>query len=191
VRERRVDLAFVTLAAANGDTAHLTGDALEGGQVAAPAAASYDGLQTRPLLDMPLRLLVHRDHPLARKARLTLRDLAGVRYIALRNTTAGVFVRRQLAAAGHPIEVAQTVEVPATAILYVELGLGETFVPAMQVAALGSRRLLRALPVAGLPRTPLGWATLDFSLLPEVAVELLDEADRATRKWRATPSLAT
>jgi DNA-binding transcriptional LysR family regulator len=159
VRRRRVDLAFVTLAKA------------------------YQGLETRPVLDMPLRLLVHRDHPLAKKKRISVRALSEIRYIALRNSTAVEYVRARLAAEGAVLDVADTVDTPATAILHVELGLGETFVPAYQVPSLRARKLLRALPVAGLPPTPLGWACLDFELLPPMAKALMEEVAGVARSW--------
>ena len=160
VRQRRVDLAFVTL------------------------ARSYPGLQTRPVVDMPLRLLVHHEHPFASRRRVPRSALAEIRYIALRHSTAVELVRERLAADGVVLEVADTVDTPATAILHVELGLGETFVPAHQVRSLASNERLRVIPVDGLPSTPLGWACLEFDLLPPMAHELIAEVSR--RIHRAT-----
>jgi DNA-binding transcriptional LysR family regulator len=160
LHQRRVDLAFVTL------------------------AEPYRGIETRPVLEMPLRLLVRSDHPLATRRRVSLQALSQIRYIALGSSTAAQFVRQHVASQGHELAVAQTVDTPATAILYVELGLGETLVPAMQAPALTSRRSLRALAVNGLPTTPLGWASLDFSLLPQAGHQLIREVDRAARKWK-------
>jgi DNA-binding transcriptional LysR family regulator len=160
VRQRRVDLAFVTLAKA------------------------YKGIQTRPVLDMPLLLLVHRDHRFARKKRLSLGELREIRYIALRNSTAVEYIGARLAARGSALEVADTVDTPATAILHVELGLGETLVPAHQAASFRTNGLVRVLAVPELPPTPLGWASLDFELLPPMASALMDEVAGFARRWR-------
>jgi DNA-binding transcriptional LysR family regulator len=159
VRQRRVDLAFVTL------------------------AASYRGLETRSVVDMPLRLLVHREHPFAARKRLPLSTLSRIRYIALHNSTAVEYLRARLAGDGVPLEIAYTVDTPATAVLHVELGLGETFVPAYQAVSLAASDHVRAVAVAGLPSTPLGWACLDFGLLPPMAQALIAEVDRRAPGW--------
>ena len=77
------------------------------------------------------------------------------------------------------LDVAHQVDTEGTAILYVELGLGHTVLPAVQATALAKRSGLRALPIRGLPPMPLGWAARDFELLSSAADEFLALFDRA------------
>lgn len=63
--------------------------------------------------------------------------------------------------------MAETVDTPATAILHVELGLGQTFVPAVQVPPVVRGGLVHAVPVSGLPAVPLGWAKFEVKIRSE------------------------
>ncbi len=155
VRERRADLAFVAL------------------------WRETPGFQYRGKLDMPYMLLVHRDDPLAGRQRIDLKRLAETRFIAVgEQSTTSQFVRQHMADRGWQLPIAHTVDTEGTAILYVELGLGHAVLPTVQAAALAKRAELRALPIRGLPRMPLGWAARDFGLLSTAAREFLALFDR-------------
>jgi len=161
VRERRADLAFV---ARWQETA---------------------GFQYRAKLDMPYVLLVHRDDPLARRRRLDLERVAETRFIAVgEHSTTSSFIGEHLADRGRQLQIAHTVDTEGTAILYVELGLGQAALPSVQAAALVKRGELRALPIRGLPPMPLGWAARDFELLSTAAREFLALFDRSLQQLR-------
>ncbi len=159
VRQRRADLAFVTL------------------------SPERRGFAIRPVVEMPLLLLVNRDDPMARRKRLPIKALEGIRYIALGGSSTIDFLHQHLEPAGVRLRVADTVDTPATAILHVELGLGQTFVPAVQAPPFVRGGLVRAISVSGLPAVPLGWAALDFDILPSVAQEFLGIVDNHARRW--------
>jgi len=161
LRERRADLAFVARWRAT------------------------PGFAYRLQLEMPSMLLVHRNDPLARRQRVDLERLAGTRFIAIgEQSTTSEFVREHLAERGHQLSIAHTVDTEGTAILYVELGLGHAVLPAVQALALTKRTDLRALPVRGLPPTPLGWVARDFGLLSTAAREFLALCDRTSSQPR-------
>src|SRR5262249_61020692 len=61
-----------------------------------------------------------------------------------------------------------------TANVFVELGLGEAIVPAVQGQAFDRGGRVRAIPIRGLPSIPVGWAARRFALLPPVAPEVMD-----------------
>ncbi len=159
VRQRRADLAFVTL------------------------SHERRGFAIRPVVEMPLLLLVNRDDPMARRKRLPIKALEGIRYIALGGSSTIDFLHQHLETAGVQLPVADTVDTPATAILHVELGLGQTFVPVVQAPPVVRSGLVRAISVSGLPAVPLGWAALDFDILPSVAQEFLEIMDDKARRW--------
>jgi DNA-binding transcriptional LysR family regulator len=76
-----------------------------------------------------------------------------------------------------------------TANVFVELGLGQAIVPAVQGQAFGRGGRVRAIPIQGLPSIPVGWAARRFALLPPVAREFMDILTTAARRWRDIPGL--
>src|SRR5262249_20949457 len=70
-----------------------------------------------------------------------------------------------------------------TANVFVELGLGEAIVPAVQGQAFDRGGRVRAIPIRGLPSIPVGWAARRFALLPPVAHEFMDIFATAARRW--------
>lgn len=158
VRQRRADIAFITL------------------------DENRRGFQVRPVFAKPLLLLVNRDDPLAARKRVPIKALEDIRYIALAGSTTIDFLRKHFESAGVNLRVERSVDTPETAILHVELGLGQTFVPAAQAPPLVRSGLLRAIPVSGLPAVPVGWAALDFDILPPVTHEFLSIVDREAER---------
>lgn len=150
VRERRADLAFVA------------------------SWAGATGFEYRHELDMRHRLLVHRDDPLARLQRIHLERLAEARLVSVgARSPISRFLSDHLAGLGKELRIGDTVDTEGTAVLFVELGLGQLVLPEAQAAALAKRAELRALPIRGLPAMPLGWAARDFRLLSAAAQEFL------------------
>lgn len=159
IRERRADLAFI---AQSGDT---------------------PGFQFRRAVQMPYALLVHAQDALASRARIDLRRLAEVSFIAVGSDSAtATFVAEQLAKRDRDLAVAHTVDTEGTAILYVELGLGQVVLPAVQAVALAKRSELVAVAIRGLPPLTLGWAARDFELLSRPTHDFLDIFEATIRK---------
>lgn len=155
IRERRADLAFVEL------------------------SQETPGFERRTVVEMPLVLLVHRDDPLGKRTRIDLPQLEKIRYVSVgRDSTTFRFVEGHLAGRGRRLVPHHTVDTEGTAILYAELGLGHTLVPAVQAAALERRSELRAITVRGLPPVPVGWAARSFAHLPSAPREFMETFDR-------------
>lgn len=161
VARRRADMAFVT----------ITGD--------------VRGFEQRPVLEMPSVLLVRRDDPLARRRRsISLRDLDGIRYISLpESTSTQRFIRDALLREGMTLTSTAKVDDFDTANVFVQLGFGHAIVPAVQGRNFERAGRVRAIQIAGLPPIPVGWAARSIQLLPPVAVEFMDILLRTARQW--------
>jgi DNA-binding transcriptional LysR family regulator len=161
VLENRADLAFVT------------------------HAAAFPGIQQRPVLEMPLRLLVASDDPLSRRRSVELRDLAAIRYVSLAaGTSSGAFVRETLRAQGLAMQPVAAVDDWDTAKVFVEIGVGQAIVPAVHAHGFAKEGGVRALPIRGLPPLRVGWAARDFRLLPATALEFMAAFRASAVRWR-------
>jgi DNA-binding transcriptional LysR family regulator len=150
----------------------------------------FAGIAQRPVLEMPLMLLVARGDPLARRRRVELRDLAEIRYVSLTAaTSSGAFIRERLRAHGLAIQTVATVDDPDTANVLVEIGVGHAIVSAVHARAFARQGKVRALPIDGLPPLRAGWAARDFGLLPGVAHEFMAAFLRSSSRWRRIPGL--
>jgi len=161
VLENRADLAFIT---------HV---------------AEFAGIQQRPVLEMPLLLLVASGDPLARRRSVGLRDLATLRYVSLAAaTSSGGYVRETLRAEGLQMQPVAAVDDWDTAHVFVELGVGQAIVPAVHAHAFAREGGVRALPIRGLPALRVGWAARDFDLLPATAHEFMAGFEASAGRWR-------
>jgi DNA-binding transcriptional LysR family regulator len=160
VRTRRADLALV------------------------PLVDPIPDLETRRAFDAPLRLLVPRTDPLARRGdAVRIVDLVDLRYVSLGPETATHrHVTRALRARGIAVETTETVTDATLAILAVEIGHGHTFVPAVEARVAERRGLVKALRVKGLPPLPIGWAARRFAELPRVAEVFLEAVDASVQR---------
>ncbi len=161
VLENRADVAFIT------------------------HAAEFPGIQQRPVLEMPLLLLVPSGDPLSRRQHVELQDLASIRYISLSAaTSSGAFVRETLRAQGLKMQVVAAVDDWDTANVFVEIGVGQAIVPAVHAHTFAREGEVRALPIRGLPALRVGWAARDFRLLPAMAHEFMADFQASTTSWR-------
>jgi DNA-binding transcriptional LysR family regulator len=118
-----------------------------------------DGILQQPLLELDYVLLTARDHPLARRKSLKLRDLNGLPCIGLaRGRTSRDQLSHSLARRGVELATVMTVCDWDTAIHLVELGLGSTIVPSWYAHAAVSGSGTVAVPISDLPPTRVGWA---------------------------------
>ena len=166
VARHRADMAFVTI------------------------GVGLPGFEQRPVLEQPLRLLVRRDHALAARRAVTIRDLGSIRYIALSESTSSHrIIADAMAREGIALTPTARVDDFDTANVFVELGLGEAIVPAVQGRAFDRGGRVRAIRIRGLPSIPVGWAARRFALLPPVAHEFMDIFATAARRWGDIPDL--
>jgi LysR family carnitine catabolism transcriptional activator len=107
----------------------------------ASAGREERDLQTEQLCSDRFYLVCRRDHPLATKGTVRLRDLAEFPFIHLARTSS---VRQHLNAALHPLQVRTAFEVEQlpTVTALVEAGLGITVVPALTLFQFRSPRLV-------------------------------------------------
>jgi DNA-binding transcriptional LysR family regulator len=143
------------------------------------------GIQQRPVLEMPLVLLIAPGDPLARRRHVALRDLAAIRYVSLAAaTSSGAFLRETLRAEGLEIQTVATVDDWDTAKVFVEIGVGHAIVPAVHAHSFAKEGGVRALPIRGLPALCVGWAARDFRLLPSTAHDFMAAFLRSASRWR-------
>ena len=148
------------------------------------------GFEQRPVLEQPLRLLVRRDHALAARRAVAIRDLESIRYIALSESTSSHrIIAEAVTREGIALTPTARVDDFDTANVFVELGLGEAIVPAVQGRAFDRGGRVRAIPIRGLPSIPVGWAARRFVLLPPVAHEFMDILATAARRLCDIPDL--
>lgn len=130
-------------------------------------------LEQRQLIDMPLLLLVNCQHSLANKRSVNVRDLTSIRYIGLHQSSTYAFVQSQLDRLNLSFSITDTVATAESAILMVELGLGETLLPAMHLPQVRRNKMLRAIPIQSLDPVPLAWAAMHFDSLPTIATTFM------------------
>ena len=166
VARRRADLAFIT----------ITGE--------------LPGFELRPVLEQPLMLLVRADDPLASRRHVRIQDLRTISYIALSESTAhNGLIREHVGQQGVSLTPTARVDDFDTANVFVELGLGQAIVPAVQGRDFDRGGRVRAIPIRGLPPVPVGWAARRFKLLPPVALEFIDVLAETAKQWRGIPGV--
>ena len=149
------------------------------------------GVQQWAALELPMVLVVPGDDPLARRRRVQILDLQGIRYVALPQGTATYAkVESVLRQAGVTLRPSTTVDDFDTAVLFVQLGLGHAIVPAIHARNLLGGSDARALEIVGFPRISLGWAALRFASATPLAREFMRVFSVAARKWPRIPGLA-
>jgi DNA-binding transcriptional LysR family regulator len=137
-----------------------------------------DELETRPAVRTPWVRVVSADHPRAAVVP-ALGDLADVHPIGMpAGTTSRAQLESELAALGVRLRFSTTVDDWDTAVQLVELGVGESIVPALWVHDLAARPGLRAHTLPGLRPLTFGWSARRWDALPpyaEAFVALVDD----------------
>ncbi len=128
------------------------------------------GLDQRAAVRTPWVLVVPAEDPRADLAEATPTDLRSIRPIGMQaRATSRAQLERELSAQGVRLDFSATVDDWDTAIRLVELGVGESIVPALWVHDLASRPAVRAVPVTGLAPVTFGWVARRWDALPAYA----------------------
>jgi DNA-binding transcriptional LysR family regulator len=135
LRLSQADLAFVT-----------TGDPMR-------------GISERTVALQHFFLLVSKSDPLAKRARLQLKDLKGIRYLGLsEGTTHRGAIEHAAAEHGVTLQPEIVFDDFDTANIFVELNLGQAIVPAVHAHNFESGGAVKAVLITDLPPVSVGWA---------------------------------
>jgi DNA-binding transcriptional LysR family regulator len=143
------------------------------------------GLNERTIAEQRLFLLTARDDPFAKRRRLHLKDLAGIRYVGLAGGTTHHSAIEQ-AALEHGVELKPEVVFDDfdTAKIFVELGLGQAIVPAVHAHNFEKSGSVTATLIADLPPISIGWAFRHWQHLSSAARNFVTIADHEIGKLR-------
>lgn len=139
-----------------------------------PLTDPLQSLEVREFGDAHLMLMVHASHRFAAKKCLELSDLPSIRYIA-QSASSGTYrhVERAFRKLGVRFTPSEIVADATAALLLVEAGRGETFVPLSIAADLERDHAVKAVAIPSVPPLPIVWAARDFSMLPSIAEEFI------------------
>jgi DNA-binding transcriptional LysR family regulator len=147
--------------------------------VAFVTLAGDEELERRPVLRTPWVLVVAADDPLAAGPPPRPAELHDIHPIGMpTHATSRAQLENELAAHGVRLRFSATVDDWDTAVQLVELGVGQSIVPALWVHDLAARPGLRALTLDGLHPVTFGWAARRWEALPPYAhtfVMLVDQ----------------
>jgi DNA-binding transcriptional LysR family regulator len=161
VARRTADLAFITM-----------------GEEVVP------GFERRAAIEFRLVLLVRKDDPLAARRRLRARELGSIRCIALSHATlSNHLIATRIAEQGAALVPTLRVDDHDTARVFVELGLGQSIMPALHAAHFVKGGAVRAVPIEDLAPIRVGWAARSFHLLPPVAHDFMRSVSRVASRW--------
>ncbi|WP_234543130.1 LysR family transcriptional regulator [Streptomyces shenzhenensis] len=134
------------------------------------------GIEQRPVVDLPWVLAARAADPLARRARIEVADLAGIRLIRLpQNSASGARLDAAFTELGVRSSSDTGVADWDTALLLAELGLGHAVVPALPGRRIpGGDGSLRLIPVPDLPPLAVGWAVRRWDALSPLARAFAD-----------------
>lgn len=148
------------------------------------------GMVTCTLATQNFYLLVSEDDELARYERLYLSDLSAIRYLGLAEGTAH---RRllDLAAAEQGIQLKPELVFDDfdTASIFVELGLGQAIVPAVQAHNFVQGGKVCAIPILDIPPAAFGWGFRHRKHLSALSKDFVNLFDVALGKMKSVPGL--
>lgn len=152
--------------------------------------APVRGIEQRTVVQQDLRLLVAIDDPLARRQRVRIQELEGIRYISMaERTTTYQLIQRAFANEGVALDATMSVDDFDTACAFVELGLGHAIAPAMQASHFVRDGRVHSVRIAGLEPVPIGWAARRWSALSTAALAFIEIFRSEMSKQKSVPGL--
>ncbi|HEY8554180.1 MAG TPA: LysR family transcriptional regulator [Burkholderiales bacterium] len=135
-------------------------------------------------------LLVSKDDPLARRRRVQLKDLKGIRYLGLSEGTTHRGALEQAAAErGVHLEPEIVFDDFDTANIFVELNLGHAIVPAVHAHHFAKSGAVKAVLIADLPPVPVGWAFRHWNHLSAPARDFVELFRLELKRMRNVPGV--
>ena len=148
------------------------------------------GIRERTVAEQQLFLLVAADDALAQRKFLRLKDLRHIRYLGLAEGTMHRGLLEQ-ATAAHGVELKPEIVFDDfdTASVFVELGLGQAIVPAVQACNFARTGSVKAIHIVDLPPIPVGWGFREWKHLSTAAKDFVRLFDVELRKMNKVPGL--
>ncbi|MDY6946104.1 MAG: LysR family transcriptional regulator [Pseudomonadota bacterium] len=148
------------------------------------------GINEKSIARQRLFLLAANNDALARRRKLRLQDLEGIRYLGLAGGTAHHNAIEQAAAQlGIELKAEVTVDDFDTAKLFVELGLGQAIVPAVHAYNFEKTGSVKAVPIVDLPPVSIGWAFRHWHHLSPAARDFVSVTNQEVGKLHGVPGL--
>lgn len=131
---------------------------------------SVRGIHELTVAQQHFFLLVSKSDPLAKRTRLRLKDLRGIRYLGLsEGTTHRGAIEHAAAEHGVILKPEIVFDDFDTANIFVELNLGEAIVPAIHAHNFEESGAVKAILISDLPPVSVGWAFRHWNHLPAPA----------------------
>lgn len=148
------------------------------------------GMATRTLAMQDFYLLASEDHELSRHQHLHLKDLCAMRYLGLAEGTAHRrLIDRTAAEQGIQLNPELVFDDFDTASVFVELGLGQAIVPAVQAHSFVQSGRVCAVPLVDIPPAPFGWGFRNRKYLSALSKEFIELFDQALCTMTSVPGL--
>lgn len=130
-------------------------------------------------------LLVSKDDPFARRKRLRLKDLKGIRYLGLaEGTTHRGALEHAAAEQGVELKPEIVFDDFDTASIFVELNLGQTIVPAVHAHHFERGGAVKAVLITDLPPISVGWAFRHWNHLSTPARDFIELFGHELKKMK-------
>lgn len=148
------------------------------------------GINERTIAKQRMFLLTAKSDPLARRRKLQLKDLQGIRYLGLAGgTTHHSAIEQAALERGLHLRPEVTYDDFDTAKIFVELGLGQAIVPAVHAYNFEKSDSVTAIPIADLPPVSIGWAFRHWQHLAPAARDFVTIVNQHIAKLHHVPGL--
>lgn len=148
------------------------------------------GIHEKTIAKQRLFLLTAKSDELAKRRKLRLQDLVGIRYLGLAGgTTHHNAIEQAALQRGVELKAEVAFDDFDTAKLFVELGLGQAIVPAVHAYNFEKSGSVKAVPIADLPPIAIGWAFRHWQHLSPAAREFVAIANQEIGKLHNVPGL--
>lgn len=148
------------------------------------------GINEKIVARQRLFLLTTGNDELARRRKVRLQDLQGIRYLGLAGSTMHHSAIEQAASQrGVELKTEVTVDDFDTAKLFVELGLGQAIVPAVHAYNFEKTGSVKAVLISDLPPVSIGWAFRHWHHLSPAAREFVATTNQEIGRLHNVPGL--
>jgi DNA-binding transcriptional LysR family regulator len=148
------------------------------------------GITERTIARQRMFLLTAKTDELARRRKLRLQDLKGIRYLGLSGgTTHHSAIDQAALQRGLELRPEVVFDDFDTARIFVELGLGQAIVPAVHAYNFERSGSVKAVLISDLPPVSIGWAFRHWQHLSQAAREFVAITNQEIGKLQNVPGL--